>query len=32
LLLQAQARREKRPVAELTYALFLAALLESEGP
>lgn len=30
--LRTQARREKRPVAELTYALFLAALLESEGP
>jgi hypothetical protein len=32
--LRTQARREKRPVAELTYALFLAALLEtgdSEG-
>lgn len=27
--LRTQARREKRPVAELTYALFLAALLES---
>jgi hypothetical protein len=30
--LRTQARREKRPVAELTYALFLAALLETEGP
>lgn len=30
--LRTQARREKRPVAELTYSLFLAALLESEGP
>jgi hypothetical protein len=30
--LRSQARREKRPVAELTYALFLAALLEPEGP
>ena len=30
--LRTQARREKRPVAELTYALFLAALLEAEGP
>jgi hypothetical protein len=30
--LRTQARREQRPVAELTYALFLAALLEAEGP
>ncbi len=30
--LRAQARREKRPVAELTYSLFLSALLEAEGP
>jgi hypothetical protein len=30
--LRTQARREKRPVAELTYTLFLAALLEAEGP
>ena len=29
--LRTQARREKRPVAELTYELFLAALLEVEG-
>lgn len=29
--LRTQARREKRPVAELTYAMFLAALLEVEG-
>jgi hypothetical protein len=29
--LRAQARREKRPVAELTYSLFLAALLTVEG-
>ncbi len=29
--LRTQARREKRPVAELTYELFLAALLEAEG-
>jgi membrane-bound lytic murein transglycosylase B len=29
--LRTQARREKRPVAELTYELFLAALLETEG-
>jgi hypothetical protein len=29
--LRTQARREQRPVAELTYALFLAALLEDEG-
>ena len=29
--LRTQARREKRPVAELTYALFLAALLGAEG-
>jgi hypothetical protein len=29
--LRTQARREKRPVAELTYALFLAALLEAES-
>ncbi|RKG76987.1 hypothetical protein D7W79_16465 [Corallococcus exercitus] len=29
--LRLQARRERRPVAELTYALFLAALLETEG-
>ncbi|KFE69690.1 hypothetical protein DB31_6665 [Hyalangium minutum] len=30
--LRTQARREKRPVAELTYSLFLAALLEAESP
>jgi hypothetical protein len=30
--LRTQARREKRPVAELTYELFLAALLEAEAP
>ncbi|MFP2926235.1 hypothetical protein ACLESO_13660 [Pyxidicoccus sp. 3LG] len=30
--LRTQARREKRPVAELTYSLFLAALLDTEGP
>ncbi len=30
--LRTQARRERRPVAELTYSLFLAALLGSEGP
>jgi hypothetical protein len=30
--LRTQARREQRPVAELTYLLFLAALLEVEGP
>jgi len=30
--LRTQARREKRPVAELTYLLFLAALLDSEPP
>ncbi|WP_224368843.1 hypothetical protein [Hyalangium versicolor] len=30
--LRIQARRENLPVAELTYSLFLAALLESEGP
>jgi hypothetical protein len=30
--LRTQARREKRAVAELTYSLFLAALLEDEGP
>jgi hypothetical protein len=30
--LRTQARREKQPVAELTYSLFLAALLEAEGP
>lgn len=29
--LRIQARRERRPVAELTYSLFLAALLENEG-
>lgn len=29
--LRTQARREKRPVAELTYSLFLTALLDSEG-
>jgi hypothetical protein len=29
--LRTQARREKRPVAELTYLLFLGALLEAEG-
>ncbi|WP_163989898.1 hypothetical protein [Pyxidicoccus caerfyrddinensis] len=29
--LRTQARREKRPVAELTYSLFLAALLDVEG-
>nr|WP_225937608.1 hypothetical protein [Myxococcus sp. RHSTA-1-4] len=29
--LRTQARREKRLVAELTYSLFLAALLEVEG-
>jgi hypothetical protein len=29
--LRTQARREKRPVAELTYSLFLAALLEAGG-
>ncbi len=29
--LRTQARREKRPVAELTYELFLAALLEAGG-
>ena len=29
--LRIQARRERRPVAELTYVLFLAALLEVEG-
>ncbi len=29
--LRTQARREKRPVAELTYELFLAALLVEEG-
>jgi hypothetical protein len=28
--LRLQARRERRPVAELTYSLFLAALLQSE--
>ncbi|ADO74683.1 hypothetical protein [Stigmatella aurantiaca] len=28
--LRTQARREKRPVAELTYSLFLAALLTAE--
>ncbi|MDY7232580.1 hypothetical protein [Hyalangium rubrum] len=30
--LRAQARHEKRLVGELTYSLFLAALLEVEGP
>ena len=30
--LRTQARREKRPVAELTYSLFLAALLDTEDP
>ena len=30
--LRTQARREKRPVAEFTYELFLAALLEAEAP
>ena len=30
--LRTQARREKLPVAELTYLLFLGAMLESEGP
>jgi hypothetical protein len=30
--LRIQARREGRPVAELTYSLFLAALLEAEEP
>lgn len=29
--LRTQARREQRPVAELTYSLFLAALLQGEG-
>ncbi|MCE9671209.1 hypothetical protein LY474_25695 [Myxococcus stipitatus] len=29
--LRTQARREKRPVAELTYALFLAALLGTDA-
>ncbi|MCY1041492.1 hypothetical protein D7Y13_31115 [Corallococcus praedator] len=29
--LRLQARREKRPVAELTYVLFLAAIVETEG-
>lgn len=29
--LRTQARRENRPVAELTYTLFLAAMLETEG-
>ena len=29
--LRIQARRERRPVAELTYSLFLSALLETEG-
>jgi hypothetical protein len=29
--LRVQARREQQPVAELTYGLFLAAILETEG-
>lgn len=30
--LRRQARRERRPVAELTYSLFLAGLLDDEPP